>query len=250
MPTNPSANASEPRATAEFATTHWSVVLAAGDSNSPAAAESLEALCRTYWFPLYAYVRRRGYRPEEAQDLTQEFFARLLARKAFEHLTREGGKFRSFLLKALNRFLVNEWERHQAQKRDERKIAFSLDGLDPESRYRFEPAEEMSPELLFDRKWAATLLDQAMNRLRGEYAAEGKAELFQRLQPCLTGAQCTLPYAALARQSGVSEGAVKMAVQRLRRRYGELLRAEVAHTVSSPHEVAEEIRGLIGVLAK
>lgn len=239
----------QPAGGAAFVTTHWSVVLAAGQAGSAASAAALETLSRTYWFPLYAYVRRRGYSPEDAQDLTQEFFARLLGRHALAHLTREGGKFRSFLLTALNHFLINEWEQHRAQKRDERRIALSLDALDAETRYRFEPADEATPEVLFERHWAATLLEQILHRLRDEYTAQGKAELFQRLRPCLTGAELMLPYAALARQSGLSEGAVKMAVRRLRHRYGELLRAEIAHTVARPEEIDEEIRHLIAITA-
>ena len=232
-----------------FATTHWSVVLAAGRGDSPQAAEALERLCRTYWYPLYAYVRRRGYRPEDAQDLTQAFFAHLLGKQAIEHLEREGGKFRSFLLTALNHFLVNEWERQRAEKRDERKVVFSLDELQPEKRYQFEPTDEVTPEMFFERRWAATLLEQVMDRLRDEYVRESKAELFQRLQPCLTGAEEMLPYAELATRLGMTENAVKMAVYRLRKRYGELLRAEIVHTVASPQEVEEEIHHLIAVTA-
>jgi len=233
-----------------FQTTHWSVVLAAGDGDSPQAADALEKLCRTYWYPLYAYVRRKGHAAQDAQDMTQGFFAHLLGKQAFGQLEREGGKFRSFLLTALNHYLVNEWARRNAGKRDERKVAFSLDELDPESRYRFEPADAATPESLFDRQWAATLLDQVMNRLRNEYASEGKADMFQRLQPCLTGAEAMLPYAELATQLGRTENAVKMAVHRLRKRYGELLRAEIVQTVTSPQEAEEEIRHLIAMTAR
>ncbi|MHC1765132.1 MAG: RNA polymerase sigma factor [Verrucomicrobiia bacterium] len=232
-----------------FATTHWSVVLAAGQRDAPQAAAAREQLCRTYWYPLYAYVRRKGYAAQDAQDLTQEFLAHLLGKRGFGDFDRKGGKFRSFLLTALNHFLINEWEHRRAQKRDERRIAFSLDELDPESRFQAEPADEATPERSFDRKWAATLLDQVMNRLRDEYASADKAELFQRLQPCLTGAELTLPYAELAARSGSTENAVKMAVHRLRKRYGELLRAEIIHTVTTPQEVEEEIRYFIALTA-
>jgi RNA polymerase sigma-70 factor (ECF subfamily) len=235
---------------AAFATTHWSVVLAAGQTDSPLAAQALETLCRTYWYPIYAYLRRRGHTPEDAQDLTQEFFTRLLDRKALEHLTREGGKFRSFLLTALNHFLISEWEHRRAAKRDERKVAFSLDALAPEARYRVEPAEPMTPETRFERQWAATLLDQVMKRLQDEYTAEGKADLFARLRPCLTGAEPRLPYADLAPGLGLTEDAVKMAVHRLRQRYGRLLRAEIAHTVARPEDVEEEIQHLIAIVAR
>jgi len=156
-------------------------VLAASQEDTPQSAAALEQLCRTYWYPLYAYIRRRGYSPEDAQDLTQAFFAQLLDKSAFAQVRREGAKFRSFLLTALNHFLINEWEYHRAQKRDAQKVAFSLDELDPESRYRLEPADEATPENLFERQWAATLLEQVMNRLRDEYARDGKANLFQQL---------------------------------------------------------------------
>ncbi len=182
--------------------------------------------------------------------MTQEFFARLLDKQALARIQREGGKFRSFLLKALNHFLVNEWERHRAQKRDERRVAFSLDELDLEGRFQAEPADEAAPESLFDRQWAATVLEQVMKRLRDEYAAAGKAELFRRLQPCLTGAERMLPYAQLATPLGLTESAVKMAVHRLRKRYGELVRAEIVHTVATPREAEEEIRYLIAITAR
>jgi RNA polymerase sigma factor (sigma-70 family) len=234
-----------------FATTHWSVVLAAGAApGSPLSTAALETLCRTYWYPLYAYVRRKGHGPHDAQDLTQEFFARLLNKPVFADIQREGGKFRSFLLTALNHFLINEWEHRSAQKRDERKVAFSLDELEPESRYQVEPADASTPETLFERHWAATLLGQVMARLRDEYARDGRTEVFRRLQPCLTGAEQMLPYAELAALLGMTGDAVKMAVHRLRKRYGELLRAEVADTVGSPQEAEDEIRHLIAVTAR
>jgi RNA polymerase sigma-70 factor (ECF subfamily) len=232
-----------------FPTTHWSVVLAAGQEGSPQSAEALEQLCRTYWYPLYAYVRRKGHTAQDAEDLTQEFFARLLDKNAVARVQREGGKFRSFLLKALNHFLVNEWERHRAQKRDERRVAISLDELDLESRFRVESADEDTPEIIFERCWAAALVEQVMNRLRDEHVAAGKTELFRRLQPSLTGAERMLPYTELATQLGITENAVKMAVHRLRRRYGELLRAEIVNTVASPQEVEEELHHLIAITA-
>jgi len=250
MVPNRAADESRVRTAAQFATTHWSLVLTAGNDASPEALAALNQLCQTYWLPLYVYVRRKGHDPEEAKDLTQEFFARLFATRALTRITREGGKFRSFLLKALNHFLIHEWERCRAQKRDQRRVAFSLDALDAESRYRFEPVEEATPETMFERQWAATLLDQVMNKLRLEYAGEGKAELFQRLQPCLTGAEDRLPYAASAIQLDRTEDAIKMAVHRLRQRYGELLRAEIGHTVAGPEEIEGEIRHLIAMTAR
>lgn len=240
---------SEAGAVAQFTTTHWSVVLAAGQSNNAQASAALEQLCRTYWYPLYAYVRRQGYSLQDAQDLTQAFLARLLDKQGLARIRREGGKFRSFLLTALNHFLINEWERHRAQKRDPQKIAFSLDALDRESGSYLEPAVAAMSESVFDRQWATTLLEQSMKRLSDEYVHENKGSLFQRLQPCLTGAETLLPYAELASQLGTTENAVKMAVHRLRRRYGQLVRAEVARTVTSPQEVEEEIRYLIAIAA-
>ena len=224
--------------------------MAAGELGSPKSAEAIETLCRIYWYPLYAYVRRKGYGPDDAQDLTQDFFTRLLEKHAIEGIQREGGRFRSFLLTAFNHFLINEWEHRHAEKRDQRKVAFSLDELDPEARYQVEPVDAATPETLFDRQWATTLLAQVMGRLRDEYTRDGKAELFQRLQPCLTGAEQMLPYAELAVLLGTTREAVKMAVHRLRRRYGELLRAELGDTVASPQEADDEIRHLIAVTAR
>lgn len=233
-----------------FATTHWSVVLAAGHGGSSAASEALEKLCRTYWYPLYAYVRRRGSDVHEAEDLTQEFFARLLDKNSLAGIKREGGKFRSFLLTALKHFLINEWQQRQTAKRGGGKPIISLDELDAEKRYQFEPADSATPELLFERRWAATVLDQVMRRLRERYTADGQAELFEALQSCLTGAKQTLAYAKLAAKLSTTESAVKMAVHRLRKRYGECLRAEIALTVNSPAEVEEEIRCLIAAAGK
>jgi RNA polymerase sigma-70 factor (ECF subfamily) len=234
-----------------FTTTRWSVVLAAGHQDGPLAAEAIEKLCRTYWYPLYAYVRRKGYAAHDAQDLTQAFFTRLMEKQALVHIQREGGKFRSFLLTALRHFLVNEWEHRRAKKRDVQQVACSLDELDVESRYQLEPADDKaSPEILFDRQWAATLLEQAMHRVREEYTRAGKADLYQQLEPCLTGAEPVLPYADLAALLGMTDNAVKMAVHRLRKRYGELLRVEIADTVASPQAVEDEIHHLIAVAAR
>lgn len=191
-----------------------------------------------------------GDSPEDAQDLTQGFFARLLERHAFRGRQPGAGRFRSFLLTALNHFLVNEWERQSARKRGGGQTGLSLDALEPEARYRMEPASLETPEFLYDRQWAATLLERVLDQLRTEAAATGRGELFQRLQPCLTGAEGSIPYAALGAQSGMTEAAVKMAVLRFRRRYGELLRAEIAHTVADPAEVEDEIRHLIAIAAR
>jgi RNA polymerase sigma factor (sigma-70 family) len=230
---------------ASFATTHWSVVLEAGRGAGDGAAEALERLCAAYWYPLYAFVRRRGASPQDAEDLTQEFFLRLLDRGSLSTVQREGGRFRSFLLTAFKRFLANEHERRQTLKRGGGHAPISLDELSPEERYRAEPLETLSPEVLFDRRWAGTLLDRAMSRLRAEQVEAGKGRLFERLKPCLSGGEETGAYAPLAGELGMSEDAIKMTAHRLRRRYGELLRAEVAQTVSTAAEIEEELRYLI-----
>ena len=232
---------------AAFATTHWSVVLAAGQSTDTEASAALEQLCRTYWYPIYAYVRRRGRSPEDAQDLTQEFLARLLATHGLDNVHPNKGRFRSFLLASLNHFLANEWDKAQAQKRGGGTMAISLDAA--EKRYRGEPREEMSPERIFERQWVLTLLAQVAARLRASYEAAGNGPVFEGLQIYLTGEKGLPPYAETAGQLGLSLDAVKKAVERLRWRYGALLREEIAHTVSGPAEVDEEIRHLRAVLA-
>ena len=216
--------------------------------SSPEAAEALERLCRAYWYPLYAYVRRKGYTAHDAQDLTQEFFARLLARNSLSAADRRKGKFRSFLLGTLEHFLAKEWRRSHAEKRGGGRTLFSLNAVDAEGRYLLEPADDLTPERIFDCRWADTLLSHAMARLREECQAEGKALLFEKVEPLLTGDGAVEPYAEIGASMGMSEGAWKMAVHRLRRRYGELVRAEIAQTVSRPEEVEEELRYLCTVL--
>jgi len=169
-----------------FATTHWSVVVAAGHADTTRAQQALGRLCQTYWYPLYAYVRKRGVNSQDAEDLTQEFFARLIRKESLSHLTREGGRFRSFLLKSMNRFITDDWRRSHAQKRGGGKI-ISLDASGAESRYSIEPADRHTPETLYDRAWALVLLDAVFQRLREEYAQAGKAALFDQLKFCLTG---------------------------------------------------------------
>ncbi len=215
-----------------FAATRWTVVLTAGRGQSRA----LEDLCRTYWYPLYAYVRRRGYLAHEAEDLTQEFFARLLAKNYLADVEREKGKFRSFLLASLKHFLANEWDKARAQKRGGR---FTFISADAETKYRAEPADELSPDKLLDRQWALALLDQVLARLAAEEPAD-----FEHLKPYLTAGGGAIPYAEVAGKLDMTEGAVKVAVHRLRKRYRQLLREEIAHTVASPAEVDEEIRHL------
>jgi DNA-directed RNA polymerase specialized sigma24 family protein len=227
-----------------FATTHWTVVLAAGQSRTSQADVALEELCRTYWFPLYAYVRRQGHTREDAEDLTQAFFARFLEKNYLEALRAEKGKFRAFLLASLKHFLANEWDKSQRQKRGGGSATLSLDWQDADARYQIDPADTLSPDKLFDRAWAVTLLERVIMRLREESAAEGKVKLFARLKPFLMVGKSAIPYAQAAASLGLADGAVRVAVHRLRRRYRELLRAEIAQTLSDPAQVDEEMRSL------
>jgi RNA polymerase sigma factor (sigma-70 family) len=231
---------------AGFAATRWSVVLAAArGGDSPPAADALAELCRTYWYPLYAYIRRRGYETHEAEDLTQDFFTRLLAKDYLAGVAREKGKFRSFLLVALKHFLANEWDRAQAQKRGGGKAIIALDALTAENRYRLEPADTLTPERLFEQQWALTVLEQTLDRLQAEFVANGKRELFETLKRFLTGDGQPSSYAEVGAELGMSAGAVKVAVHRLRRRYRQLLRDQIAQTVASPDEIDEEIHYLL-----
>jgi RNA polymerase sigma factor (sigma-70 family) len=240
-----SANHPNPR----FVPTRWSVVLAARQEDSPQAEEALAALCQTYWYPLYAFVRRQGHSSADAQDLTQEFFARLIEKHYLGRIQREGGRFRSFLLAALKRFLANEWDRAHAQKRGGQQTPISIDAESAETRYRLEPAHELTPERIYERHWAQTLLEQVLARLRTEYAAAGKGDLFERIQSSLSQPRGSVPYADIASQLGSTEAAIKMAGQRLRVRYRELLRAEIAQTVAAPSEVEDEIRHLFAMFS-
>jgi RNA polymerase sigma-70 factor (ECF subfamily) len=244
--TQDSAHACSP----QFVDTHWSVVLKAARQDSPGAAEALERLCRTYRYPLYAFIRRRGHNHHDAEDLTQEFFARLLDKNYLKNITMEGGKFRSYLLTLLKHFLANEWNRERTQKRGDGKPLLSIDDKEAETRYACEPADYSTPEALYDRRWAMALLDLVMNRLRAERIAAGKGELFEALRGHLTGADKSVPYAEIGARLGMSEGAVKKAKLDLTRRYGRLLWAEIAATVSSPEEVEEEIQYLIAVMSR
>ena len=233
---------------AQFATTHWSVVLAAREPDAPQAAAALEKLCRTYWYPLYAYLRRRGCGEHDAQDLTQGFFAHLFERDWLQSVGREKGRFRSFLLAALNYFLADQRDRASAQKRGGGRQVISFDAHEAEERYKLEPVDESSPDKLFERRWAVTLLDQVLARLAQEFSDAGKLELFNRLKPFLVEGTGEKTYAETAREGGMSEEALKKAVQRMRRRYHQLFREEIAQTVASPEEVEEELRHLCAVL--
>lgn len=232
-----------------FATTHWSVVLTASKEGTPESAAALENLCGTYWYPLYAYVRRRGYSPEHAQDLVQEFFGRLLQRKWLPRADPHRGRFRSFLLVSMNHFLANEWDRAQAAKRGGGVRFQLLEGANGEQRFADESQLARSPEEVYEQRWAMTLLQTVLARLRAEAGAAGHAEQFEKLEIFLTGEKRTATYAEMATRLGTTEGALKMAAQRLRRRYAELLREEIAHTVERADEVEDEIRHLLGVLA-
>ncbi len=232
-----------------FATTHWSVVLAAAGQQTPEGDIALERLCRTYWYPLYAYVRREGYSPDDAQDLTQGFFAQLLARHSLAHVAPEKGRFRSFLLAAMRHFLSVERERARAIKRGGNAQILSLDAQEAETRYRLEPVDRLDAEKIYEHRWAMTLLEQAVVRLREESAAAGKTELFERLRGFVAGDR-EVTCGAAAVELGMSESAVKSAVHRLRERYRELVREEIAHTVANPMEIDSEIRHLKALLSQ
>jgi DNA-directed RNA polymerase specialized sigma24 family protein len=231
----------------DFATTNWSVVLAAGLEDCPRAAAALERLCQIYWYPIYAFIRRRGFDQHTAEDLAQSFFACLLGKEMLKKVDRHKGKFRSFLLAALANFLANEWDARRAVKRGGDRQIVSLDGMEAEELYQNEPVEPLTPEKLFERSWAFTLLERTLARLKREYA--DKAELFGALEPELTSEATPGLYSAKAAELKMSEGAVKVALHRLRRRFGELLRSEIAHTVSQPEEVDEEIRHLFAAIS-
>jgi RNA polymerase sigma-70 factor (ECF subfamily) len=247
MPKQPSTPG--PSDAAGFAATRWTLVLAAARGNvTPRAAEAMAELCRVYWYPLYAYVRRRGHDTHEAEDLTQEFFLRLLAQNYLAGIDREKGKFRAFLLASLKHFLANEWDRSQAQKRGGGQTMLPISTVEAENRYRLEPWHDLTPERLFERRWALTVLDQVLARLQAELSAEGKQPVFDGLKPFLTGGRESGGYALAAAELGMTEGAVKVAVHRLRRRYRQLLRDEIAQTVAGPEEIDEEIEYLLSCL--
>ena len=234
----------------EFATTHWSLVVAANpdEASQTHARKSLEELCRAYWYPLYAFVRYRGYSSDDAQDLTQSFFARLIETGGFASVDPERGRFRSYLLGAMKHFLANEWHRSQAQKRGGGVVVLELDALDPRARYALEPAQASDPDAGFDRQWAQESIARAMQSLRAESEASGKGELFETLKGSLSGEEPTR--SETAQRLGMTLGAVKVAVHRLRQRYRELLRAEIAKTVSDPADIDDEMRHLVDALRR
>jgi RNA polymerase sigma-70 factor (ECF subfamily) len=232
----------------QFPSTHWSKVIAAGDPRAPEARESLAALCAAYWYPLYAYIRRRGHTSEQAQDLTQEFFALVLERGLLSRADPERGRFRSFLRAVCGRYLVNQGARANAQKRGGGRSALPIDTFEAEGRYAHELADESTAQQIFDRTWALTLLGRVLDRLRREYEDAGRGTTFEELRGVLIEESPAAPYATIAGRLGTSEGAVRVAVHRLRRRYGVLLRQEIAATVEDPADVDDEIRALFAAL--
>jgi DNA-directed RNA polymerase specialized sigma24 family protein len=231
-----------------FPTTHWSMVLAAGRRSSPEAVAALQRLCLSYWYPLYAYVRRRGYHAHDSEDLIQGFFTYLLSGNDLARLDPARGRFRSFLLASLNHFLANEWRQSHRLKRGGNRAILSLDTANAETRYGVEPADEMTPEKVFEYQWAVALLDQTLARLRIEYEHRGKQALFDRLKGFLVGDEAAPHYADLAHQLSLSEAAIKMSVHRLRQRYRQILLEEIAQTVAGPSEVEEELNHLFTAL--
>jgi RNA polymerase sigma factor (sigma-70 family) len=231
-----------------FATTHWSVIQSAKQEDTTEAAAALERLCAVYWRPLYAFVRRRGHSPHDAQDLTQEFFARLLAKDFLQSVDRSKGKFRSFLLAAMEHFLAKDWNRANAQKRGGGLTFVSADLDETENHYLQIPTSTLTPSQVFDQQCAMAILSQAVNRLREEFFADGKAELFEQTKVFLTGEKHAASYPELAAKLGTTVAALKMAVSRMRRRYLELLREEIAKTVSDRESVDEELRAIIAAL--
>jgi RNA polymerase sigma factor (sigma-70 family) len=249
MPANESRDSATTRPEPVFATTRWSEVLAAGQEKSARAQAALAHLCETYWYPLYAFVRRQGHSPHDAQDLTQEFFARLLQKGYLQAADPEKGRFRTFLLVVLKRFLANEWDRARAQKRGGGQVHVPLDTDLAERRYQVEPQADIPADQIYERRWALALLEQTMNRLRQEFIAAGKHREFQQLKGFLTVDRGAISYTDIAASTGMSEGAVRVAVHRLRRRFRELFREEISHTVARPQEIDDEVRHLLKALS-
>ena len=235
------------RATA-FTTTHWSVVLRAGHGDLPQAAEALDFLCQSYWYPLYAYIRRNGHSPHDAQDLTQEFFARLLERNYLQLADESRGRFRTFLLTSLKRFLINDWRKVHRDKRGGGRKPISLDAEDTEARFQVEPVDNRTPDKAFDRQWSVLVLSRVLDRLEAELLAEKKGPLFNELKTFLLSGDGDGTYAEIAGRLGMTVGNLKVTVHRLRRRYRELLRHEISMTVEAPEVIDKEIQELISAL--
>ncbi|MFP2930316.1 RNA polymerase sigma factor [Pyxidicoccus sp. 3LG] len=233
----------------KFATTRWSLIAAAGRPGAPDARGALETLCALYWHPCYAFVRRRGYAADPAFDLTQGFFMRLLEKNDLATVDRERGRFRSWLLASLKHHLTNDWHREQTQKRGGGAEHLSIDGAEAESQYSLlEPSHDLTPEKLFERRWALALMERALDTLRDEYSRLGKAHLFERLSGSLTGDKGESTWQAIATELGMTEGNVKVTVHRLRNRYRALIQEEIARTVEHDDEVDDELRHLLAAL--
>jgi RNA polymerase sigma-70 factor (ECF subfamily) len=244
MPDTNSSKPATPHSDARFATTHWTVVLTAGSPDSSRYREALETLCQAYWYPLYAYLRRCGHTPHEAEDQIQGFFAYLLERRALRRVDPRRGKFRSFLLGTLKHFLTDERDRAQAQKRGGGHRLLSLNVQDAENQYAIEPADQLSPDRLFERRWALTVLNRTMARLKADWTSRGREHVFVALRAYLTQEDDAVPYRDMAARLHTSEGAVKGSVHRLRQRYRELLCQEIAETVASTAQVEDEVHEL------
>lgn len=237
------------RTAAQFTSTHWSVVLAAADSASPEVDQALEQLCQTYWYPLYAFVRLKGHSPEDAKDLTQAFFERFLQKHYVKDVVREKGRFRTFLLTILGRFLCDQFDRSRAVKRGSGVPVISLDTDGAEAQLGQAAASSVNPEWMFDRAWADTVIQTSVERLHAQYSAESKGDLFGELSVYLSRPGDRSAYSSTAQRLGMSADAVAVAVMRLRRRYRMMVRAEVANTVANPAEIDDELRYLVGLLA-
>jgi RNA polymerase sigma-70 factor (ECF subfamily) len=233
-----------------FATTQWSLVISAADRSSPRAQQALAELCTAYWYPLYAFVRRQVSSATEAEDLTQGFFVALLEKEFLADTAPEKGRFRTFLLLCFKRYLANQRDYDRAQKRGGGRLRVSINRDEAESRYQAEPPDAATPERIYERRWALALLDQVLARLADEFRQVGKASFFETLKVYLVAEEPAARYAEVAGALGLSEGAVKVAVHRLRRRYGELLRQEVARTLHRPADVKDEIQSLFATLRK
>ena len=250
MPDPPIEARGKEKCRAVFATTHWSVVLQAGLESSVERSQALESLCGAYWYPLYAYIRRLGHPPHDAQDLTQAFFAYVLEKELIAKANPTTGHFRSFLLASLKRFMANEYRRQQAEKRGGNAQTISFDAESAESRYTEGLAGTEHPQAIYERAWAVAILDQAMKSLESEYAIARKELIFKELHVFLQGDRSGSTYARIATGLAMTEGAVKVAVHRLRQRYRELLRAAVANTVADPLDVDEELKELLLILSR
>ena len=240
--------AEPPGQSARFATTRWSLVLAVGGTDTKESRSALGRLLETYWYPLFAFARRKGRSADDACDLTQEFLSGLLEGSLFRAADPGKGRFRTFLLTAFERFLVDAWRHENSERRGGGRRVFSLSAIDAEERYRLEPADTLTPEQIFERRWAMTLLEETFQRLEEESAAAGRGELFAAVRPILSGEDSGSAYAELGAKLGFKEGAVRTAVHRLRRRFGALLRAEIAQTISDPQDIEDELRHLLHLL--